>query len=51
MVLTMQLVRILQYDHKLICMAFDNTVTMTDQQFFILVLVFQSKEAATTWKN
>lgn len=39
----MQLVRILQYDHKLICMAFDKTVTLNDQQFFILVLVFQGK--------
>ena len=41
LILTMQLLRILQFQNKLVCLVFDNTQNRQDKQFEILVISFE----------
>ncbi len=39
----MSLIRILQYENKLICLALDSDMSDDEQHFYLLAVVFQNK--------
>jgi hypothetical protein len=46
----MHIVRIVQYGHYLMCLAFDTSPTMGEQRFFILAIVFEDDAQAKAWR-
>lgn len=47
--LNLQLLRVMQYNHVLICLTFDELRPLSSQRNAILAIVFPNKEAAKKW--
>lgn len=49
-VITMDLVRVLQYGHNLMCLALDPN-SKGELSYYILAIVFEHQTAATAWRE
>ena len=51
LILNVYLARMLQCRNTLICLAMDSDVPIEEDKFYLLAIVFQSKEAAGLWRS
>lgn len=51
MILSLHLLRILQYGSTLLCLVLDNDLPLTEDKFFVIAIVFKDKVSAAEWRQ